>query len=345
MDFSAIESVLVVKPSSLGDVVHTLPAVALLRRQFPDLRIGWVVNETWAPVLRGSGVVDGVVEFPRERFRGAGGFLGMWRWIRGLRDLRPDLALDFQGLFRSVWMARASRAGELAGLEDGREGSRWCYDEVVAVPDGAVHSVDRYLALVAAGGVEVPGGKEGLEFPLPEGDEPSDASELPEGYVLFHPVSRGEGKSMPGDQVKRFCEVVGPERVVLVGRQAVSGESGEWDLPPGVVNWMDSTSLGELIWLVRRAGVVVTVDSGPMHLAAAVSERVIGIHTWTDPRKVGPYRPGCLVWKAGQVRPVGALAGDDAALVESRGDRRWVLTVTDVEAIASAAMGVGPTRG
>ncbi|MEM7148049.1 MAG: glycosyltransferase family 9 protein [Verrucomicrobiota bacterium] len=324
------------KPGSLGDVVHTLPAVALLRQQYPELKIGWVVDERWASLLRGGDLVDGVVEFPRERFLGVSGFFGMWGWMRGLRDLRPDVALDFQGLFRSVWMGRASRAGELAGLGDGREGSRFCYDEVVPLPGGVRHAVDRYLALVAAGGVRVPAGREALEFPLPEGIEPPGSGDLPEGYVLFHPVSRGDGKSMPGDQVRRFCEEVGPGRVVVVGRVEEAVVSG-WELPEGVVNLVNGTSLEELIWLARRASVVVTVDSGPMHVAAAVNARVLGIHTWTDPRKVGPYPSACRVWKAGKVRRVGTLEGDDdAALAESRADKRWALTVADVEEIASA---------
>jgi heptosyltransferase-1 len=327
----------VIKPSSLGDVVHTLPAVTLMREQYPGLQIGWVVNTAWAPLLRGTALIDGVVECPRERFRGAGGVLRMGKWMRGLRDLKPDLALDFQGLMRSAMMGRSSGAGELVGLSDGREGSRFLYDCTVRVPARAVHAVDRYLALVEACGVVVPEERGGLEFPLPAGDEVAGAGAeaLPERFVWFHPVSRGSGKSFPDDQLRDFCEAMGRERVVLVGQ--MEGEAhGGLDLPANVMDLMNATTLGQLIWLMRRAAFVVTVDSGPMHLAAALSDRVLGVHTWTDPRKVGPYRGGCLVWKSGAVRRVEALARADATLGETREDKRWSLTGGDVETIAAA---------
>ncbi len=87
---------------------------------------------------------------------------------------------------------------------------------------------------------------------------------------------------------------------------------------------------------MRHAACVVSVDSGPMHLAAAVNRNVVGIHTWTDPRKVGPYGRECLVWKAGMIRKMGELDAADDALAEERGAKRWTLTGNDVEDIARA---------
>jgi heptosyltransferase-1 len=343
VEFSSIESVLVIKPSSLGDVVHTLPAVALMRRQYPGLQIGWVVSTACAPLLEGNELIEGVGEVPRERFRGFSGVCGILWWMRGLRGLKPDLALDFQGLLRSALMGRYSRAGELVGLSDGREGSRCFYDCTVPVPAEGGHAVDRYLALVEACGVKVPVERGDLEFPLPAGEEPVVDGGLPERYVLFHPVSRGLGKSFPGDEVAQFCKAMGKERVVLVG-QVDEETRGAWELPGNATDLMNETTIGELIWLMRRAAYVVTVDSGPMHLAAAVSERVLGIHTWTDPRKVGPYRGGCLVWKSGAVRRVETLGREDASLDEARGDKRWTLSGGDVETIAAAVRAeMGPS--
>jgi ADP-heptose:LPS heptosyltransferase len=85
-------------------------------------------------------------------------------------------------------------------------------------------------------------------------------------------------------------------RVVLVGR------SEETVLPAdGIENLLNRTSLAELIWLIRRAAFVVSVDSGPMHIAAALTSRLISIHTWSDPAKVGPYQPDAWVWKSGRL--------------------------------------------
>jgi ADP-heptose:LPS heptosyltransferase len=111
--------------------------------------------------------------------------------------------------------------------------------------------------------------------------------------VLFHPFSRGKDKSVSQNAVAAFCRAVDLP-VVLVGRS----EEKLSDLPPNVTNLLNKTSLTELLWLLRRAAFVVSVDSGPMHLAAAVTDQLLAIHTWSDPCHVGPYRPGAHVWKA-----------------------------------------------
>src|ERR1700719_1522412 len=122
-----MESILVIKPSSLGDIVHTLPAVALIRDTYPRAKITWVINPEFTPLLRGNSDVDHVHVFPRGEFRGLGVPSRLGPWLKQTRQLRPDLALDFQGLLRSAFIAKASGAKEIYGLSDGREGSRFFY--------------------------------------------------------------------------------------------------------------------------------------------------------------------------------------------------------------------------
>lgn len=280
-------SILVIKPSSLGDVVHSLPAVALLKRHWPASRLTWLINPEWAPLLAGNPHVDEVAIFPRGQFRGVAGWGKIPAWARAMAAKKADLVVDFQGLLRSALISRLCRGGAVAGLSDAREGARFLYDRVADV-SGATHAVDRYLRLVAEVGVPI---LPELEWPLPEGNPPPGFSPS-EPFVLLHPFSRGEGKSLTARQVQEFSAAVAPLRVVLAGRTDT-----QIDVPGNVTDLLNRTTLAELIWLIRRASFVVSVDSGPMHIAAALTTSLLSIHTWSDPAKVGPYRPESWVWK------------------------------------------------
>lgn len=291
---AAPRRILALKPSSLGDIVHTLPAVGALRQTFPAARIEWLCNPEWAPILLANPLIDEVIDFPRREFRGPTGWLRFLRWRRTLaRRPRPDLILDFQGLLRSALVGRAFPGVPVIGLSDAREGARFFQTRTVRVDQGR-HSVERYLALAAAAGARTSGP---AEFVLPAGQAPATA--LPSTpFVVLHPFSRGHGKSLSPVAVQTFCRAC-PHPIVMVGRSDVS----DLDLPPHVINLLNQTTLGELLWILQRAAYVVSVDSGPSHLAAAATDRLLAIHTWSDPCLVGPYRPGAQVWKGGQLFP------------------------------------------
>ncbi len=283
--------ILVIKPSSLGDVVHTLPAVHCLKRQWPQVRIRWVINPEWACLLEGNPDVDEVIQFPRRSFRGVSGLQNFWHWSKTLSEPRPDLALDFQGLLRSALMSLRSKADVRLGLSDAREGARWFVHDTAAV--GSIdHAVDRYLALAKRAGADVCGA---VEFPLPDGSEPSLA--LPgQPFVVLHPYARGSGKALLEEESTQLAQALQPMPVVVVGSAKATLS---W--PNNVTNAVNATTLPELLWLLRRAAYTISVDSGPMHIAAAFGGRVLAIHTWSDPKKVGPYPPECAVWKGGHI--------------------------------------------
>ncbi|MCP4848239.1 MAG: glycosyltransferase family 9 protein [Verrucomicrobiaceae bacterium] len=292
-ELSNARRLLVIKPSSLGDIVHALPAVAVIKSAMPELEIRWVANEEFVPLLEGNADLEEVIAFPRSRMRGPLSVLRFLGWSRTLSlPEPPDLVIDFQGLFRSGLMASRSGGAKVVGLSDGREFAGFFHHHRVEV-DPDAHAVDRYLEVPCALGVEVPSEDTGLSFKLPL-EKPE--SPPPEGFVLLHPFSRGAGKSLTVESVLAFCEAMGQCPVVLVGRGGPKLES----LPGNVHNWMNATGLAQLAWLMENALFNVSVDSGPAHMAAALGENLLVIHGWSDPLKVGPYRKQAWVWKSGK---------------------------------------------
>jgi heptosyltransferase I len=287
-------SVLVVKPSSLGDIVHALPAVHYLKVTFQDAEISWIVNTEWVPLLEKNADLKTVIPFPRGEFRGPIGTLKFVRWCRGLSRLKPDLTLDFQGLLRSAWISRSASGKLVFGLSDSREGTRLCYDRRALVQPGQ-HSVDRYLALARLAGADTSGP---IQFPLPCG-KTIRSLKLPERFVVLHPFARGASKSLTPEEIFEFTRLLVPVPVVVVGRSRVHFKTDRKCL-----SLVNQTDLAELIWLLRQSSFIVSVDSGPMHIAAAITPEVLSIHTWSDPGAVGPYNPEAWIWKAKRIYQV-----------------------------------------
>jgi heptosyltransferase-1 len=269
----------------------------LLREAYPGAEITWIINPEFAPLLRGNPDVNLVHFFPRGEFRGLGAPKSLLPWLTETRRIRPDLALDFQGLLRSALIAKISGAKEIYGMSDAREGSRWFYDRIAKV-NRSGHAVNRYLALAECAGATI---GESLRCPIPTGDRLPRFDEYPP-FILLHPFARGSGKSLSNAVIEEFCCALAPTRVVVVGQSR-----HKMDPPENCVDLTNQTSLLQLIRLIRVARFVVSVDSGPMHIAAAVNDRLLSIHTWTDPLRVGPYKPEAWIWKNGQLLRVSEL--------------------------------------
>jgi ADP-heptose:LPS heptosyltransferase len=289
-------SVLVVKPSSLGDIVHTLPAVHFLKDTFPDAKISWIANTEWTPLLEGNADVTTVIPFPRREFGGPAGILRFVRWCRGLAGLQPDLVLDFQGLFRSALIARSARGKLVFGMSDAREAAHCHYHERADV-DGVQHAVDRYLELAKLAGAVTSGS---VCFPLPSGRPPSFT--VPEQFVVLHPFARGAYKSLTPSEIFDLTRLLAPLRVIVVGQCREN-----FSLSRNAISLVNRTDLFQLIWLLRRAAFIISVDSGPMHIGAAITTELLSIHLWSDPRLVGPYNPDAWIWKDGSICQVRAI--------------------------------------
>lgn len=295
--------ILIIKPSSLGDIVHGLQAATSLKAQVDHVRISWVVRDIFAPIVRASQAVDHVYVF--ERNAGAKGFLKL---IKEVRKTSFDYVFDMQGLLRTGLMTMRTIATKKVGRSDAREWAGVFYDEKVPLPpDGKrSHALEILLQFCT-----VLGAKPELRSPLKfrEVDNLSLSFAHPRGggkpIVMFVDSRRAE-KTWNG--FKQLTELVLREdrsrKVVWAGSSYVPDRGA---FPPAqFFNVTGNTSLVSLPALVKRADWIIANDSGPMHLAAALGVRVLGIFGPTDPRLFGPYplnAPTNVVVQA----PVGAL--------------------------------------
>ncbi|MBE2203117.1 MAG: glycosyltransferase family 9 protein [Chthoniobacterales bacterium] len=290
-DAAASPSLLLIKPGSMGDVLHALPVASAIHRAWPEGRLTWVVDPRWAPLLQGNPAVSRILPFPRQDFRGPLGWGRAARWYATLAGLCPDFVVDLQGLLRSGLMAKCSRGKKVIGLSDAREGGGLFYHEAARTPGGE-HAVLRYLRCLPLLGIPVP---DCPDFYLPVGDAPT----LGRDFVVLHPFARGAGKSLDAEAIRAFVgefQAGSKYPVVVVGAGKVPR------LPGSVVDLSGRTTLPELIGILRAARFVVSVDSGPMHLAAALGVPLLGIHTWSDPRLVGPFGDTAWIWQGGGIR-------------------------------------------
>ncbi len=336
LNLADCQKILVVKPSALGDVIHTLPAVHALHLAAPQASISWVVNTEWAPILEGIPHIQNRILFPRRDWNGWRDILKAREWAReAIGPIQPDLTVDFQGLLRSGLMVRRAGAKHSVGFLKSREGASRFYDQKVDIPNWEnTHAVDRYLALARACGADSIGD---AEFSIAKG-EAVDPELLPpedEPFVLLHPFSAGIGKSFSGNEVIDMINHFSPLPVVVVG---TGDHLDHRHLPYNGYNLMNQTSLRQLIWLIQQAGWTLSVDSGPMHLAAAITHKLISIHTWTNPKMVGPWNKDAYVWRDSNILKVSEIKPldfkEDRFRRSEFADRRDLLGLEDREEIA-----------
>jgi ADP-heptose:LPS heptosyltransferase len=213
-------------------------------------------------------------------------------WAHTLRNWRPDLAIDLQGLFRSALIARCSGATKIIGLSNAREGASLFYTAVARI-DQKEHAMRQLLSTLDLLGLPQP---KVPPFILPQGTLPPGFV-ISQPFVVLHPYARGAGKNLTQEQVSAFAENLNNIPVVLVG----TGKTMQ-GLPSNVLDWSQRTTLLELIAIFRQANFIVSSDSGPMHLAAALQPtKIIAIHRWSDPLRVGPWHDQSFVWKHGKI--------------------------------------------
>lgn len=311
--------ILIVKTSAIGDVTHTLPALNVLRKNFPAAHITWLVEEAAADIVEGHKALDRVLisrrkYWAREMRGGLGRFLRAGRevlaFIATLRDTRYDLLLDFQGLLKSgvlVWLADAERkVGFGRGMEHAECSYIFLNEKIPPVPMDT-HALTREMVLLKAIGVET--GEISFDLPITDCDRvkvdeilAGHAVDQQQPLIAINPQATWPTKLWFND---RFSEVAdfllaAGYAVVFTGSPAdrpeidriISGMKGR------AVNLAGETSLLSLAALYQRARLVISTDTGPMHIGAAAGTPLVAIFGSTAPWRTGPWGEQHIVLRA-----------------------------------------------
>jgi heptosyltransferase-1 len=271
----ASPAILVVRLGAMGDIIHTLPAVAALKAGNPHSYLTWVVEAKWAPLLEKNPFVDRLVVLRRDSLA------ELLASLRSLSQTAYDFAVDFQGLLKSALVTLAARPGRVYGFDSSQVRERPAavfYSRRIA--GSAAHVVDRNLELAAAAGSAA---AHPALFPIPPG-RPEGA--LPPGdFVLASPLAGWASKQWPMEHYRALAARLESELGVPL---VLNGPPGApWgQIDPAIAHY---SALPGLIYATRRAAAVVGVDSGPLHLAAALAKPGVAIFGPTDPARNGPY--------------------------------------------------------
>jgi len=301
-------NILIIKPSAIGDIILALPALGALRKSFPRARISWLVRTEYADLLREHPYVDEVILFDRR-------LLGGWWYspkafgelrglIRRLKEAGYDLVFDFQGLFRTGFLAWVTGCGRRYGQAGAREFAPIFYTHKIPQDYSCIHLADYYLKMTVEAGAN-PGE---IEFKLPDVKEESERVKnllIKEGirdgnYAVMIPSAARAEKIWPIEKFGELADRIAGESGLSIVATGSKGEREYIDtlgraVKTRVLNLAGETTLRELIALLKGAKLVVSNDTGPGHIAAAAGVAMVMIFGPTNPARLAPYhRPKCL---------------------------------------------------
>ena len=286
-----------IKPSALGDIVHSLPVLSALRVRFPAAHITWVVNSSYESLLSGHPDLTDTLPFDRGALKGVRRSLATaYAFLTALRRRRFDLVIDMQGLLRSGVMARLSGAARRVGFANAREGSRYAYTDRIPSPaQHAAHAVDRMWCVAEAFGV----GHLPKVFRVPLQPAEVDAARhelaaLPRPLVAVAVGAKWLTKRWPAEH---FAELLNRAHAHSGGTAVFVGASDDTPLSQAVIanlrgpalDLTGKTSLPRLSAVLSLADVMLGNDTGPLHLAAALGRPCVAPYTCTKVALHGPY--------------------------------------------------------
>jgi len=291
--------ILVVKPSSLGDIVHSLPFLNSIKACFPKAEIHWVIAKGLEGLLECHPMVDRLIVINKDMWKKISRTTATLKEVRNLlkdiRNERYDLVVDLQGLLRSGIITMATRAPVRIGFSEAREGSRLFYN--VKVKGGRdIHAVERYMKIAGTLGCD----EKSILFPFSLCDSELQSiegikSELKE-YAVIVPGARWITKIWEAEKFGRIASllpmqsiVIGSRGDTLIAERVVRASGGK------AISLAGRTSLKELIEVMRHARLVISNDSGPMHIAAGFQVPVVAIFGPTSPVRTGPYGTSNIV--------------------------------------------------
>lgn len=307
--------ILFVKLSAIGDVVQTLPALEAVKKAYPDSQIDWVVEEAASGILEGHPLISRLIVSRRRVWLRmlrrpntfSEGLRHIKRFLRDLRQVRYDIAIDFQGLLKSGVVIGAARAERKIGFDRTRELSYLFLNERLPAFDIEKHALERYLdvarylgATEASPSCSLPIAREIVSVQT----RIAGAVRAGKRLVVINPVARWETKLWNEDRFAALADRLVSERNAEV---IFTGSAGDREVTARIrslmreqaLDWTGETTLKELAALARLADLFITTDTGPMHLAAAAGGKVVALFGPTAPWRTGPYGRGHVVVRTG----------------------------------------------
>jgi|SRR5271163_156553 heptosyltransferase I len=317
------DSLLVVRLSAMGDIIHTLPAAGALRAAFPHATLGWLIEERWAELLctlryPRSGprspqrpLVDHLhcvnLAGWRRSFFSFNTLQQMAAGVSELRGIRYDAVIDFQGAVRSGLLARWSGAPIVYGDAQPRENAAsMFYTRNVVLQLNGTHVVQQALTLagklIPAAVNSTPAEPARVEFPVDPDAETKITALVAGGndFIILNPGAGWGAKMWPAERYAQVAKQLAQEGL----RSLVNYGPGEEELAASVEAASDgaarriSCSISELISLTRRARLLIGGDTGPMHLAAGLAIPVVAIFGPTNPARNGPFGTRSIVLRS-----------------------------------------------
>jgi lipopolysaccharide heptosyltransferase I len=307
--------ILFIKLSAIGDVVQTLPALEAIKKLYPDSEITWLVEEAAAGILEGHPLIGklliskrkewtAMLGRPRSFMRGVKGIAG---FLRDLRSVQYDIAVDFQGLLKSGVLTGLARAKRKIGFDGTRELSYLFLNERLPRYDIEKHSLERYLDIARHLGAANPSST--CRLPIASdirGMSEKISAIKKEGspLVVINPIARWNTKLWLERNFAELADLLMLRQkavVVFTGSRADSEaiERIRGMMKQTALNWAGRTSLKELAALASSSDLFITTDTGPMHLAAAAGARVLALFGPTAPWRTGPYGSSHAVVRTG----------------------------------------------
>jgi len=296
------KNILIIKPSALGDIIQVLPALAALRKTFSDANITWLIRPEFAPLLKSHPHLTDTILFDRK-FLGQAwfnprAFAALISFIKLLRKRRFDAVFDFQGLFRTAAFACLSGSKKRFGMAKARELAHIFYTDRIKPDSEGIHLVDHFLKMTKAAGVSET--QAGFVLPCDPRDVDSVNSILtshsvdPTNYAVLVPGSAHEDKQWPVERFAELAEKISSRFNLSIIASGVDSEKDtvhrlETLANVPIVNLAGLTNIGQLIALLKAAKVVVSNDTGPGHIAAALGTPIVMMFGRTNPGRVAPY--------------------------------------------------------
>lgn len=287
--------ILLIRPSALGDVCRSVPLVVSLRRAYPEAHIDWLVQDSFQESVAAHPDLSGIVPFPRRSLGKAlkGGRVGaLQKLLAQLRGSHYDIVIDAQGLFRSGFLAWATRAPRRIGDANAREMGWLFLNERHRIEE--LHTVDRMLDLLRVSGIEPVAD---MRLYTTQADrEHADHLLAGTNPVVLAPTSRWPAKRWPADRWAALADRLlasGQGPMVIVGGPGEQEQCGPLleraRHRTDIIDLVGSTTIGQLMAIIERSRLVVACDSAALHMAVGFDRPIVGLYGPTDVARVGPY--------------------------------------------------------